>query len=396
MSKRSKTRGLQLRGDIWHMDKVVLGIRICGSTETSDEGEAANILACRIADIRAQKERGVRPIRTFRQAATKYLNEFGHKRSIADDADALKDLDPFIGGRPISEVHWETLRPYREARAHLAAGTVNRRVAVVKLILTLCARLWRHPNGMTWLEVVPLIPDVVGPKREPYPLDWDEQGLLFSELAAHLAEMATFKVNTGTREDEVCQLLWAWEHKLPGLCSVFVIPPEFVKNTRGVAKARVVICNESAQAIVEARRAHLSTNVGRHALHVFTYTPPPPLDKKGNPTATMLPAPVDRINTSGWRAARRRAAERHEKELGRTCPTGFRRIRVHDLKHTFGRRLRAAGVNFEDRQDLLGHSGGRITTHYSVAEIANLLKAANLVNESRKSHTANLLRVVSG
>ena len=33
---------------------------------------------------------------------------------------------------------------------------------------------------------------------------------------------------------------------------------------------------------------------------------------------------------------------------------GFRRVRVHDLKHTFGRRLRAAGVSFEDRQDLLG------------------------------------------
>lgn len=30
-------------------------------------------------------------------------------------------------------------------------------------------------------------------------------------------------------------------------------------------------------------------------------------------------------------------------------------VRVHDLKHTFDRRLRAAGVGFEDRQDLLGH-----------------------------------------
>ncbi len=29
-------------------------------------------------------------------------------------------------------------------------------------------------------------------------------------------------------------------------------------------------------------------------------------------------------------------------------------VRVHDLKHTFGRRLRAAGVSFEDRKDLLG------------------------------------------
>ncbi len=30
--------------------------------------------------------------------------------------------------------------------------------------------------------------------------------------------------------------------------------------------------------------------------------------------------------------------------------------------HTFGRRLRAAGVSYEDRQDLLGHKSGRITT----------------------------------
>jgi len=37
--------------------------------------------------------------------------------------------------------------------------------------------------------------------------------------------------------------------------------------------------------------------------------------------------------------------------------------RVHDLRHTFGRRLRAAGVGLEDREDLLGHKSNRITTH---------------------------------
>ena len=55
--------------------------------------------------------------------------------------------------------------------------------------------------------------------------------------------------------------------------------------------------------------------------------------------------------------------------------------RVHDLKHTFGRRLRAAGVSFEDRQDLLGHRSGRITTHYSGAELSKLIEAANRVSE---------------
>ena len=70
-------------------------------------------------------------------------------------------------------------------------------------------------------------------------------------------------------------------------------------------------------------------------------------------------------------------------------------VRVHDLKHTFGRRLRAAGVGFEDRQDLLGHRSGRITTHYSAAEIGNLINAANKVCEVRQdigSSTLTLLR----
>ena len=43
--------------------------------------------------------------------------------------------------------------------------------------------------------------------------------------------------------------------------------------------------------------------------------------------------------------------------------TALSRVRVHDLKHTFGRRLRAAGVPVETRKVLLGHRNGDITTH---------------------------------
>ena len=46
---------------------------------------------------------------------------------------------------------------------------------------------------------------------------------------------------------------------------------------------------------------------------------------------------------------------------GTRARTGLPQLRVHVLKHTFGRRLRAAGASFEDRQDLLGHRSHRIT-----------------------------------
>ena len=72
---------------------------------------------------------------------------------------------------------------------------------------------------------------------------------------------------------------------------------------------------------------------------------------------------------------------------------GLPQAKIHDLKHTFGRRLRAAGVSYEDRQDLLGHKSGRITTHYLAAELHNLIEAANKVcDRSRQGPALTLLR----
>lgn len=71
------------------------------------------------------------------------------------------------------------------------------------------------------------------------------------------------------------------------------------------------------------------------------------------------------INNTGWQCARR--------------AVGLTQVRVHDLKHTFGRRLRAAGVPLETRKVLLGHKNGDITTHYSSPELQELIEAAERV-----------------
>ncbi len=112
-----------------------------------------------------------------------------------------------------------------------------------------------------------------------------------------------------------------------------------------------------------------------------------------------LTVPVKKMNNTGWRSARERAADAWERVHGTVAPEGFRRVKVHDLKHTFGRRLRAVGVSFEDRQDLLGHKSQRITTHYSEAELANLIAAAEKAcdQKSRKIPTSsNTARAVGG
>lgn len=100
------------------------------------------------------------------------------------------------------------------------------------------------------------------------------------------------------------------------------------------------------------------------------------------------------MNNTSWQTARASAAASYEETFGEKAPAGFRMIRVHDLKHTFGRRLRAAGVSVETRKVLLGHKNGDITTHYSAPEIEELIDAANRICEtdSRKTHALVMLK----
>ena len=74
------------------------------------------------------------------------------------------------------------------------------------------------------------------------------------------------------------------------------------------------------------------------------------------------------------------------KQFMESTMPGLANVRVHDLKHTFGRRLRAAGVPLETRKVLLGHKNGDITSHYSAPEIEELLEAANRVCRAKSGN----------
>lgn len=125
-----------------------------------------------------------------------------------------------------------------------------------------------------------------------------------------------------------------------------------------------MLLNSVAKSIIEKRR-------GQHKHLVFPFGIP---DEDGNPTM------IHQMNDSDWKRARIRATNKWLEKHLRALHEGFTRIRVHDLKHTFGRRLRAAGVTEEDRKALLGHKNGSITSHYSAAELDQLIEAANKVS----------------
>lgn len=356
-SKQKRTPGLIKRRGVWHIDKQVGGQRICESTGTDNLAEALRFLARRIEEIRQADVYGIRPRRTFRQAATKYLKE-GKKRSIARDAQDMRIVVPYIGDLLVDQVHMGTLERFmNDRRAQgVKSATVNRTLAIVRRILNLAARLWRDEHGLTWLETPPMIQlQDWEDKRLPYPLSWDEQALLFRRLPAYLVKMALFKVNTGTRDQEVCGLRWEWEERIPELeTTVFVIPGTSTKNKED----RLIVLNRIARSVVEDLR-------GENRTWVFPF--------EGRR--------LSRMYNKAWRLARREVSEVYEAEMGNSCPKGFKSIRVHDLKHTFGRRLRSAGVPLETRRVLLGHTNGDITTHYSAPELRELFDAVERVSD---------------
>jgi len=324
-------------------------VESCG---TSDLAEAEMLLTYKLEEIRKTKLYGIRPTRTLGQAAEKYLTDYAHKKSIDREGYAVKAVFEYVDPNiPIDRVHNGTFDVFKSARAGagIKAGTINKDLAAIRRILNLASRVWRHDNGLSWLKTPPLLEFVPDDNaRKPYPLTWDEQTRLFKELPPRLARMTLFAVNTGLRDQEVCKLRWEWEVEMQELeTSVFVLPGWRAggKNKQD----RSLVLNKIARNVVEEQR-------GKDPEWVF----PGPND-----------GPYQRMSCTAWKNARKRA--------------GLPQVRIHDLKHTFGFRLRSAGVSFEDRQDLLGHKSGRITTHYSAPDIQRLLESANKVCERRES-----------
>lgn len=373
---QKKIPGLYERNGIWHIDKVVRGTRLQESTGTSERIEAEQYLILRLEQLRQTKIYGVRQIRTWREAATRFLVEFGHQASIGLTAIYLEQLDPYIGDLPVSHIDDGTLAPYirdkkkpgvtvkGKIRPPVSNRTVNIALQRVVRILNLCARKWRDAEKRPWLDTVPMISmlEETRSARKPYPMSWEEQSILFGQLPDHLHRMALFKVNTGCREQEVCKLRWDWEIPVPDLdTSVFLIPADFGGRTEksGVKNGdeRLVVLNSVARSIVNQQR-------GLSKEWVFPYKD----------------SAMHRMNDSAWKKARVRAAKLWQEENLRPAHPGYLSIRIHDLKHTFGRRLRAAGVTEEDRKALLGHKNGSITSHYSTAELGHLIQEASKVS----------------
>lgn len=363
---RTRTKGIRLEGTERIIDKQYRGERIFQrlGNVSQDKAEAWLREHQTQLDTRRVEQLRTGADRLWADGAAKYLIECQKRgvRTLELIGYHVRILLPYIGSMPMGDVCNESLETFKEERVEEGAknATINRSLEVVRTVMNRAARVWRD-NGKPWLSASPLIEmlNEVQQRRPPCPLSWAEQAKLMPVLAPHLQRPVLFAINTGARDDNVCGLRWSWEVPVKELgCSVFVIPAAEFKGKRN----HVLILNDVAWSIVEACR-------GQHPEFVFVY------GGLGHKLGR-----IDTMNNNGWQKAR--------------ASVGLSKVRVHDLRHTYGQRLRDAGVSEEDRALLLGHAIEGMPQHYATATVSRLMDAANKVQLTVDRTT--LLRVVNG
>tara|TARA_R110002020_G_scaffold193584_1_gene394101 strand:+ start:14577 stop:15656 length:1080 start_codon:yes stop_codon:yes gene_type:complete len=329
----------------------------------------------RVAEARNEMLYGKQGKWTVAQGCARYLEERKDKQ-IKDALYHTKIIVKYLREIEMRYVHINHPAVKQMIEDRLSAGlkinTVNHTLKALRNILNNASRVWRDEDGLPWLASPPLIQLLSeDDKRKPlttpdaakgHALTRQEETELFRHLPDRLARAIRFALHTGLRMSAIVQLRWEWEVAIPELgISVFDVPARYmgedVKGTKNSEDHRIVLNSIAAQTVEQAR--------GEHPDYVFTR-----VLKRENIPYTIY----EGLHTADWKKSVQKAGLREIRGLKS-------HFRVHDLKHTFGSRLRAMGVGFEDRQDLLGHTRGSVTTLYSAAETHNLLDKSEKVVE---------------
>jgi len=335
------------RSGVYYINKQIRRLRIHHTTGERSRAKAEIVLEALVRSVGKPDAPGVI---TFRHASIRHLLTTT-RIDIEKDAGKLSKLFPYLADKPVETIDHFSLQAFLDSSDMRGkkCNTRNSYLALVRLILRRAAREWKKEDGTFWLRAIPYIPmEKVRDARQPYPISWAEQRLLFPHLADHLHHMALFMTNTGLRDNEICNLRWSYFRRLHGSeIRYFLIPAENSKN----GQSRVVVLNSVCEGIINR------LSPARTCDHVFTY--------QGRSLVTM--------RNDGWLNAVTKASRQYESVFGVPCPTEFRRLRIHDLRHTVGRRLRAVDVPDLEIASILGHNSGRqITAHYADGEIARL------------------------
>lgn len=315
--------------------------------------------------------------RDFASAASRYLAEFQGKDRTRP-AQSIDAVLPYIGKMRLIDVDDEAMQQFKHDRAHglgafekpAMSGTTNKDICQVVTILNKACRIWR------WIPSAPKLEYVNGPSKQAYPFSWEEQDRLFQKLPTGWdVGVALWAVNTGCRKEEIFGLKWTDRQWVPELdikdeagnvkerMFVFVLRGDSVKN----GMDRAVICNSIARRAVKYQEQYQNKDGWVKSELVF-----PSRVRVGKDGKATKVRDGGKTWDDAWKAA--------------GLPSGKMTKRgIHNCRHTFAHRLRAAGVPVEDRNALLGHANTNLAQHYASADVARLLAYAELITVRKET-----------
>ena len=372
MGRKNRESGLHLikrpGSKFWYVQGTLFGERVRESTQTESREEAEIVKAKLVDTIKKIHLYGERPKVDFNTCAAKYIREASIKSFDRGECH-IRQLSPYIGELDMTDIYRgedpDTVQPTaleRYVRDRIASSvsraTINYALKTFNKIGRLATEEWRRKGGKPFIESFTcaylikekeesgLVEDFgLKPTKEPRPLFPGEQIILFNELPEHLKPVFEFGVNTGCRDQELCNLRWDWLKKIDNTLWYFELPKGSTKNHQ----VRPVILNSTAKSIVESL-------VGNNPEYIFSY--------EGQK--------LGRLNKSAYRKARVRA--------GKVMPD-ILKTNVHSLRHSFGERLTESDVPWDWKQALLGHNPKEVTwrySHYYKGKV-NLLKLLEFV-----------------
>ncbi len=311
MALRRKQNG------IWYIDvNTPDGRRLRQSTSTRNKEQAQELHDRVKADLWRQSRLRDKPDRLWKEAVVKYLEEKQHKRSLRNDQEAFRWLDPYFGKKRLSDINRDEIHRVRDIKRNESSpATSNRMLQIVRALMRKAEREWE------WIERAPTVQLFSEPNRRIRWLLPHEAEVLIGELPDYLAYITRFALATGLRESNILELEWSQVDLSKRIAWVHA---DMTKNRRAIA----VPLNADAVEVVRLQ-------IGKHQKLIFTY--------RGRPLSSA--------NNKTWRAALKRSQ--------------IKDFRFHDLRHTWASWHVQAGTPLHVLQELGGWESAEMVRRYA-------------------------------
>jgi integrase len=316
----ARKRGLYRRKDsrYWWVHLLLPdGRRLCQSTRCVDRAEAEAFVVRLRSQALEGRDHPEPSAFAWPHAVVRYLEECAEKKSLPDDRDHLRKLEPYLRSQRLDAIDMSALQPFirdRKEKDGVRNATVNRALEIVRRILNLAHQDWR------WIRAVPKIRMLKEPRRRIRFLRREEAQRLLDAMPKHLKPIVGFALATGCRAGEIFGLEW---HRVDLARKVAWLDHGATKSGEG----RGIPLNADAVAA-------LRLTFGQHPRWCFTFA--------GNRILK---------SSTAWDRARQRA--------------GIEDFRFHDLRHTWASWHVQSGTSLPELMELGGWKSYEMVLRYA-------------------------------